>query len=44
MPEDLEFEALLYIVNEAYELKNDEDFDYVAEYDFETFSNKDKWV
>jgi hypothetical protein len=43
MPKDIEFESLLYIVEEAYEKKNNDDFDYVAEYDFETFSNKDKW-
>lgn len=43
MPKDLEFEALLYIASDAYEQKNDEEFDYIAKYDFETFSNKDKW-
>lgn len=35
MIEDIEFESLLYIAQEAYEMKNDEEFDYVAEYDFE---------
>jgi len=43
MPKDMEFEALLYIAQEAYEKKNNDEFDYVAEYDFETFSNKNKW-
>lgn len=44
MPEDLEFEALLYVADEAYEIKNDETFEYVSAYDFETFSNKEQWV
>lgn len=44
MPKDMEFEALLYIAHEAYEKKNDSEFDYVSEYDFETFSNKNKWI
>lgn len=43
MLKDMEFESLLYIAEEAYEMKNNEEFDYVAKYDFETFSNEDKW-
>lgn len=43
MPKDLEFESLLYIACDAFEKKNGDVFDYVAKYDFETFSNKDKW-
>lgn len=43
MPKDMEFEALLYIACEAYENKNNKEFDYITKYDFETFSNKDKW-
>lgn len=44
MPEDTEFEALLYVAPEAYEKKNDDEFDYISQYDFETFSNKEKWL
>lgn len=44
MPKDMEFEALLYIAHEAYEKKNNNEFDYISEYNFETFSNKGKWV
>ncbi|MFK2825962.1 DUF4240 domain-containing protein [Bacillus sp. B190/17] len=43
MPKDLEFESLLYVANESYERKNDEEFDYVPKYDYETFSNEEKW-
>lgn len=44
MAKDLEFEALLYVAKEAYETKNDDEFDYVSEYDYETFSNEEKWI
>lgn len=44
IPKDMEFEALLYVAQEAYEKKNNDEFDYVSEYDFETFSNKEKWL
>lgn len=43
MPADVEFEALLYVAGEAFELKNDEEFDYSAKVDYETYSNKKKW-
>jgi hypothetical protein len=43
MIKDMEFESLLYIAEDAYEMKNNEEFDYVPKYDFETFSNSDKW-
>lgn len=43
MPEDAEFEALLYVASEAFELKNDEEFDYAPEFDYETYSNESKW-
>lgn len=43
MPKDMEFEALLYIAAEAYEYKHNEEFEYVTEYDYETFRNKEKW-
>lgn len=44
MPKDMEFETLLYVAPEAYEKKNTDEFDYLPEYDFETFSNKEKWL
>lgn len=44
MPKDMEFESLLYIAHESYKKKNNDEFDYVPEYDFETFSNKEKWL
>lgn len=43
MPEDMEFEALLYITSEAFEIKHDEEYDYVPKFDYETYSNKSKW-
>ena len=43
MPKDLEFESLLYIACDAYEKNNVEEFNYSSKYDFETFSNKEKW-
>ena len=43
MPEDTDFEALLYIVEEAFELKNDEEYDYSPTFDYETYSNQSKW-
>jgi hypothetical protein len=44
MPKDAEFEWLLYLADEAFEKKNGEELDHIAEYDFETFSNKAQWV
>ncbi|WP_226669666.1 DUF4240 domain-containing protein [Metabacillus litoralis] len=43
MPEDMEFEGLLYLPSDAFELKHDEEYDYVPKFDYETFSNKSKW-
>ncbi|GMQ57245.1 hypothetical protein AN1V17_16400 [Vallitalea sediminicola] len=43
MPKDLEFESLLYIAYDAYEKKNNKEFNYISKYSFETFSNKDNW-
>lgn len=43
MPEDMEFEALLYIASNAYEMKHDEEYEYTPKFDFETYSNKSKW-
>lgn len=44
MPKELEFEALLYLANDAYNKKNnttDENLD--TKFSFETFSNTEKW-
>ncbi|WP_269671081.1 DUF4240 domain-containing protein [Metabacillus litoralis] len=43
MSEDMEFEALLYLPSDAFELKHDEEYDYVPKFDYETYSNKNKW-
>lgn len=43
MPQDIEFESLLGVAREAYEQKNDEEFDYMPKFDYETYSNKGKW-
>jgi hypothetical protein len=42
-PKDMEFEALLSISQEAYELKTDQEWEFVAKTDYETFSNKAGW-
>jgi hypothetical protein len=39
MPEDMKFEALLSIAPNAYELKTGDEFESVAAYSYETFSN-----
>lgn len=44
MPKDMEFEALLYIAQEAYEKKNNKEFDYIPAYNYETFGNREKWI
>jgi hypothetical protein len=43
MPKDMEFESLLYVAHEAYQKKNNAEFDYNSKYNYETFSNKEKW-
>ena len=44
MPKDLEFEALLYLAQQAYAKKiRGEDFDYEPGCSFETYSNLDAW-
>jgi hypothetical protein len=43
MPKDMEFEALLYVAHEAYQKKNNAEFEYISKYNYETFSNKEKW-
>ena len=42
-PKDMEFEAILYIAREAYEQKNDKEWEYVSPTDCETFNNEDGW-
>jgi hypothetical protein len=43
MPEDMEFEALLYIASDAYEMKHEDEYDHIPKFDFETYSNKRRW-
>ena len=42
-PKDMEFEAILSIAQEAYEEKTGEEWKYVTETDYETYSNKAGW-
>ncbi len=42
-PKDMEFESLLYIAPEAYELKTGLEFDHDSEPSYETFSNVEGW-
>jgi len=44
MPKDMDFEALLYLPDEAYNKKTKtEDYDYQTKFDYETYSNKEGW-
>lgn len=43
MPDEIVFEALLNVADEAYELKMGEEFNYVPSYNYETYSNKQGW-
>lgn len=44
MPKDMEFEAILYLADEAYNEKtNTEDEILDTKFSYETFSNKEKW-
>ena len=43
MPKDLEFEALLSLAPNAYELKTGKDFEYGTGCSYETFSNVAGW-
>lgn len=43
MPKDMEFESLLSLAREAFELKTGEEFDYLAGCSYETFSNPAGW-
>lgn len=42
-PKDMEFEAILYVAQEAYEQKNDKDWEYISPTDYETFTNTGGW-
>jgi hypothetical protein len=44
MPEDIEFEALLSIASQAHELKTGEEFKFIPDVSYETFSNKAGWA
>lgn len=44
MPKDMDFEAILYLADEAYNEKIDtEDEMLETTFSYETFSNKEKW-
>ncbi len=43
MPRDIDFEPLLYIAEQAYELRMNKDFEYETGCDYETFSNYKGW-
>jgi hypothetical protein len=43
MPEDMEFESLLYVAGSAYERKTGEEFDFDPPVSFETFMNETGW-
>ncbi len=42
-PKDMEFEAILYVAREAYEQKNDKEWEYVSPTDYETYKNVSGW-
>ncbi|OZG69899.1 hypothetical protein BTA51_28800 [Hahella sp. CCB-MM4] len=42
-PKDMEFEAILYVAQEAYEQKNDKEWEYVSPTDYETYKNISGW-
>ena len=42
-PKDLTFEALLYVARDAYRRKTGNNMDYIPQYNYETFSNKEGW-
>jgi hypothetical protein len=42
-PKDMEFEAILYVAQQAYEKKTGKKWEYVADTDYETYSNKEGW-
>ncbi len=42
-PKDMEFEAILSVSQEAYEQKNDKEWDHVCATDYETYKNTNGW-
>jgi hypothetical protein len=42
-PKDMEFEAILYVAREAYEQKNDNEWEYISPTDYETYKNVSGW-
>ena len=42
-PKDMEFEAILYMAQQAYEQKNDKEWEYVSPTDYETYKNVSGW-
>ena len=44
MPTDVDFESLLNVASDAYTLKTDKNFEYVADFPIETRSNKKGWA
>jgi Protein of unknown function (DUF4240) len=44
MPQDMEFEAILYVAERAYERKTGKTFDHVSNISYETFSNRSGWI
>lgn len=42
-PKDMDFETLLYVAQEAFERKNDDEWDYVSPTCYETFQNREGW-
>lgn len=42
-PKDVDFESLLYVAPEAFERKNDEEWDYDSPTCYETFQNRQGW-
>jgi hypothetical protein len=43
MPQDMEFESLLYVAREAFERKTGEEYDFDPSVSYETFSNERGW-
>ncbi|WP_020406236.1 DUF4240 domain-containing protein [Hahella ganghwensis] len=42
-PKNMEFEAILYVAQEAYEQKNGKEWEYVSPTDYETYKNISGW-
>lgn len=42
-PKDMEFEAILYVAQDAYEHKNNKEWGYVSSTDYETYKNTSGW-